>query len=150
MTRRWANIGFSAAIIVACIVFARIAIGFQNPSVLAGAQVPTQAFPLMILAFTALCSLINIVNYLRGDPEGDADRRFDFDRTIALRVGSIVALLVGARFVWDWYGFIPASLLLCLGIAAVMQVRNVLVYVGLAAFGPMVWALFNYAIGVNL
>ncbi|MEM7464440.1 MAG: tripartite tricarboxylate transporter TctB family protein [Pseudomonadota bacterium] len=150
MTNRWANIGFSTIIIFACGVFSYIAMGFDNPSALAGSQVPTQVFPIAMLAFTAICSAINIVNYLTGNPEGDADELLDFDGTVALRVGLIIALMILTYFVWEPIGFIPTSIILCLGIAVVMQVRSPLVYIGLAIYGPLVWAVFNYGIGISL
>ena len=150
MTNRWANIGFSTVVIIACAIFIKIAMGFENPSALAGAQVPTQVFPVAMLGFTAICAAINIVNYLRGDPEGDAGERLDFDRTIALRVGLILALLIAVWLLWDVVGFIPVSVLMGVGIAAVMQVRSVPVYIGLAAYGPLVWAVFKYGIGIEL
>ncbi|MCJ7873265.1 tripartite tricarboxylate transporter TctB family protein [Phaeobacter sp. J2-8] len=150
MTNRAANIGFSLVVIIACIVFAQMALQFENPGALAGAQVPTEVFPLMMLGFTALCALINIVNFLRGDPEGDADRPFDFRPAVAMRVISIVALLLICVFLWDWIGFIPMSVVLLLGIAAIMQVRSPVAYIFLAAFGPLVWAAFNFGVGTPL
>ena len=150
MTNRTANIAFSALIILGCAIFAQIALEFENPTALAGSQVPTQVFPIAMLGFAALCSAINIVTYLRGDPESDADEALDINKAILLRVMFIVALMVAVWLLWDVIGFIPVSILMCLGIAAIMQVRKPLTYLGLAIYGPVVWAIFKFGIGIEL
>lgn len=150
MTNRWANIWFSSLVIVGCFIFGYIALGFENPSALAGSQVPTQVFPLALLGFTAVCSALNILFYLKGDPEDDADQPLDFNLSIFIRIALIIAILVAVWLLWDVVGFIPVAILMCVGIAAVMQVRSPLVYIGLAIYGPIIWAIFKYGIGIEL
>lgn len=150
MTNRFANIFFSSIVVIGCIVFGIIAAGFENPGALAGSQVPTQVFPLILVTFTGVCSLLNILGYIRGDPEGDADEPFDMNIDILIRMVLMVGILVSSFFLWDWVGFVPTSIFMSVGIAAVLRVTNVMVYVGLAIYGPLIWAVFTYGLGVRL
>ena len=65
MPVRSANIAFSIALIIACAVFGQMALGFEDPPALVGAQVPTKVFPLISLASIGLFAAINIISYVR-------------------------------------------------------------------------------------
>lgn len=150
MSLRIANITFSIAIIIACGVFSKMALGFSDPPALAGAQVPTNVFPLISLGLIALFAIINIFNYVRTDPEGQKDTVLDVDRFVLLRVAIMITILFVSYLLWGWIGFIPTSIIMTVSIALVMQVRSVLTYILLAVYGPCLWAVFNYGLGLNL
>jgi hypothetical protein len=149
MPVRSANIAFSIAIIVACAVFGKIALGFEDPPALVGAQVGANVFPLISLGCIALFAAINIFNYSRGNPE-EEDARIDVDKFVLLRVGTVIVILFASYFLWIWIGFIPTSIFMPIAIALVMQVRSLLTYVLLAVYGPCLWAVFRYVLGLNL
>lgn len=150
MSVRSANIAFSIAIIIACSVFGKMALGFEDPPALVGAQVPTNVFPLISLGLITLFAAINIFNYARGNPEGKESAILDVDRFVLMRVGMMIAILLVTYFLWEWIGFIPTSIFLTVSIAWIMQVRSILTYVLLAVYGPCLWAVFRYGLGLNL
>lgn len=149
MTNRTINIAFSSIIIVACIIFGYIAMGFRNPGMLAGSQVPTQVFPLLVLSFTGVCAAINIAQYAFGNPEGDASEPFDVNTSIFWRVTAVIGIMIACFFIWDYLGFLPASIFMCVAIAAVLQVKSIPTYIGLAIYAPVIWAVFVYGLGVR-
>lgn len=150
MSVRSANIAFSIAIIIACAVFGKMALGFENPGALVGAHVSTEVFPLISLGCIALFSIINFFNFVRGNPEGEKDAVLNIDRFVLLRIGLMVAILFVSYFLWEWIGFIPTSIFMTSSIALVMQVRSILTYVLLAIYGPCLWAVFHYGLGLNI
>lgn len=150
MSNRLANILFSLAIIVAGIVFIKMAAGFENLTALAGAQVPTQMFPIAVLCILIFCSTINLVKYVMPNGAADANDQLDMNLAMFIRVALILAILIATIAIWDRFGFLPASVFSSLTIAVVLQVRSPLIYLGLSLYGPATWAFFRYAVAVNI
>ena len=150
MSNRLANIVFSTGLITAAVIFIHMAMQFENLTALAGAQVPTQMFPIGVLAILIVCAALNLVKYVTPGGAADANDRFDMDLGVTLRVGGIIVILVLTTQIWDRFGLLPASVFSTLAIAAVLQVRGLLTYAALAAYGPLTWAFFRYAVNVNI
>lgn len=150
MSNRIANIVFSAGLITAALIFIRMASRFENLTALAGAQVPTQMFPIAVLSILIVCSTINLVKYAMPNGAADAGERFDMDLRVTLRVAGIIAILVITTELWSRLGFVPASIFSSLAIAVVLNVRSPLTYIGLVVYGPITWAFFRYAVNVNI
>lgn len=150
MSNRLANIVFSTLLITGAIVFIQIARQFENLTALAGAQVPTQMFPIAVLCILILCASINLAKYVLPNGAADADQPFDMDFGTTVRVVGIIIILIVTTQIWDHIGFVPASVFSTLSIAAVLQVRSALTYACLAAYGPLTWAFFRYAVNVNI
>lgn len=150
MSVRSANILFSIVVIIASAAFGKMALGFEDPPALVGAQVPTNVFPLISLGCIAFFAAINVVNFARGNPEGKKDAVLDINMTVLIRVGLMISILFLSYFLWGRLGFIPTSIIMSVAIALVMQVRSILTYVLLGLYGPCLWAVFQYGLGLNL
>jgi hypothetical protein len=72
------------------------------------------------------------------------------DAGLLARVVSVVAIMVLAYVAWEWVGFIPTAIAMPIAIAWVMGVRSPLTYAGLVVYGLIVWAVFDYGLGLSL
>lgn len=151
LTQRVANIVFAVIVLIACAWFAYIAEGFKATGLLATSGLPSKFFPQLMLACTALCSVIVIFLYaLRGGSGGDTGKTVFANGGEALRGLLTLAVAIACYLIWKNFGFVPMAVLLGPLCLLAMGERNPLIYLTVWLLTGSVYLVFTRLLNIQL
>ncbi|MGI9366664.1 MAG: tripartite tricarboxylate transporter TctB family protein [Rhizobiaceae bacterium] len=151
LSQRVANLLFSGLILIACGYFAWVAEGFETSGLLATSGLPSKFFPQLMLALTAICTLIVGIQYWTRGSAGDDAGETVFNNGGEARRGLLMlAISIACYVIWKQVGFIPMALVLGPLSLIAMGVRQPIIYAVILALTALVYVIFTHALGIQL
>ena len=149
ISQQRANLFFAAILLFLAGWMAWIAWGFETPA-LGDATLPTKFFPLVLLGFIAVCTVIYAREYIvHGQSGGDGDEVL-YQNAKQAKTGLLtLAAVVISYGLWQQFGFLIAGLFATPAIAFAMGTRNLSHYVVIVAGAVMTYLVFTYGLGTQ-
>lgn len=149
ISQRTANLVFAALLLATTAVMAWIAWDFETPA-LGAATLPTTFFPLVLLGFVALCTLVYAWEYVFLGQSGGDDREQLYESRAHAGRGLLTMLAACTAFVlWREVGFAAAGLFAAPALALAMGTRNLrhllVVFIG----AGITWLAFTFGLGTQ-
>ena len=149
ISQRSANLVFALILLVLSGWMAVIAWRFETPA-LGDATLPTKFFPLVLLGFIAVCTVIYAREYiLYGQSGGDSDDVLYQDKEQAKTGLLTLASVVLSYMLWQQFGFVIAGLFATLAVAFSMGTRKLTHYAIIAAGAGITYLVFTYGLGTQ-
>lgn len=149
ISQRSANLVFALILLVLSGWMAAIAWGFETPA-LGDATLPTKFFPLVLLGFIAVCTVIYAREYIvHGQSGGDGDEVLYQDKKQAKTGLLTLASVVFSYMLWQHFGFVIAGLFATPAIAFAMGTRKLTHYAIIAAVAGITYLVFTYGLGTQ-
>ena len=150
LTQRVANVAFNVLVLLAAAYFAYVAEGFETSGLLASTGLESKFFPQLMLAVTALCSVIVIATYVfRGSAGGDAGTTVFGTWGDARRGLLTLVVAVACYLIWSLWSFIPMAIVVGPACALAMGVRSIRIHVSLLVMSGVVFFVFSRFLGVQ-
>ena len=149
ISQQRANLFFAAILLFLASWMAWIAWGFETPA-LGDATLPTKFFPLVLLGFIAVCTVIYAREYIVfGQSGGDGDEVLYQDKKQAKTGLLTLAAVVISYGLWQQFGFMVAGLFATPAIAFAMGTRQLSHYVIIFAGAVITYFVFTYGLGTQ-
>ena len=149
ISQQRANLFFAAILLFLAGWMAWIAWGFETPA-LGDATLPTKFFPLVLLGFIAVCTVIYAREYIvHGESGGDGDEVLYQDKKQAKTGLLTLAAVVISYGLWQQFGFLVAGLFATPAIAFAMGTRNISHFVVIIAGAVITYLVFTYGLGTQ-
>ena len=149
ITQRLANLVFAALLLVVTTYMAWLAAGFETPA-LGGATLPTHFFPLVLLAFIAVCTVIYGFEYLTKGESGGDQGEVVYEDWIQARRGLFTLIATCACFlIWHRFDFTVAGLVATPLIALAMGTRSLWQFAVIFAGAGITYLVFTYGLGTQ-
>lgn len=149
ITQRAANLVFAAMLMVTLAYMAWIASGFETPA-LGGATLPTHFFPLVLLAFIAICTAIYGFEYLTKGGSGGDQGEVVYEDWLRARRGLFTLIATCASFmVWREFGFIAAGIVATPAVAIAMGTRKLWQFAVIFIGAAITYLVFTYGLGTQ-
>ncbi|MGC6439371.1 MAG: tripartite tricarboxylate transporter TctB family protein [Candidatus Puniceispirillaceae bacterium] len=149
ITQKRANLFFAAILLFLASWMAWIAWGFETPA-LGDATLPTKFFPLVLLGFIVVCTVIYAREYIvHGQSGGDSDEVLYQDKKQAKTGLLTLATVVISYGAWQQFGFIVAGLFATPTIAFAMGTRRLSHYAVIAMVAGVTYLVFTYGLGTQ-
>jgi hypothetical protein len=149
ISQRSANLVFALILLVLSGWMAVIAWGFETPA-LGDATLPTKFFPLVLLGFIAVCTVIYAREYIvHGQSGGDGDEMLYQDKKQAKTGLLTLASVVFSYILWQQFGFVVAGLFATPAIAFAMGTRKITHYAIIAVGAGITYLVFTYGLGTQ-
>ena len=149
ISQRSANLVFSVFLLISAGWMAWIAWGFETPA-LGDATLPTKFFPLVLLGFIAVCTVIYAREYIvYGQSGGDKDNTLYQDKGQA-RTGLLtIASVIISYVIWQYFGFVAAGLFAMPSVAFSMGTRKPSHYAIIFIGAIFTYLVFTYGLGTQ-
>ena len=149
ITQRVANLVFAAMLMVTLAYMAWIASGFETPA-LGGATLPTHFFPLVLLAFIAVCIVIYGFEYLLFGGSGEDQGDVVYEDWMQARRGLFTLIAACVSFViWREFGFMAAGIFATPAIALAMGTRKIWQFAVIFIGAGITYLVFTYGLGTQ-
>jgi len=149
ITQRAANLVFAAMLMVTLGYMAWIASGFETPA-LGGATLPTHFFPLVLLAFVGVCTMVYGFEYLSSGGSGGDQGEAVYDDWMQARRGLFTLIATCAGFVvWHEFGFMAAGLTATPAVALAMGTRKLWQFAVIFIGAGITYLVFTYGLGTE-
>lgn len=149
ISQRSANLVFALILLVLSGWMAVIAWGFETPA-LGDATLPTKFFPLVLLGFIAVCTVIYAREYIvYGQSGGDGDEILYQDKKQAKTGLLTLASVVFSYMLWQQFGFVVAGLFATPAIAFAMGTRKITHYAIIAVGAGITYLVFTHGLGTQ-
>ena len=149
ISQRSANLVFALILLVLSGWMAVIAWGFETPA-LGDATLPTKFFPLVLLGFIAVCTVIYAREYIvHGQSGGDGDELLYQDKKQAKTGLLTLASVVFSYMLWQQFGFVVAGLFATPAIAFAMGTRKLTHYAIIAVGAGITYLVFTHGLGTQ-
>ena len=149
ITQRAANLVFAAMLMVTLAYMAWIASGFETPA-LGGATLPTHFFPLVLLAFIAICTAIYGFEYLAKGGSGGDQGEVVYEDWLRARRGLFTLIATCASFmVWREFGFIAAGIVATPAVAIAMGTHKLWQFAVIFIGAAITYLVFTYGLGTQ-
>ena len=149
ISQRSANLVFALILLVLSGWMAVIAWGFETPA-LGDATLPTKFFPLVLLGFIAVCTVIYAREYIvYGQSGGDGDELLYQDKKQAKTGLLTLASVVFSYMLWQQFGFVVAGLFATPAIAFAMGTRKLTHYAIIAVGAGITYLVFTHGLGTQ-
>ena len=149
ISQRSANLVFALILLVLSGWMAVIAWGFETPA-LGDATLPTKFFPLVLLGFIAVCTVIYAREYIvHGQSGGDGDELLYQDKKQAKTGLLTLASVVFSYMLWQQFGFVVAGLFATPAIAFAMGTRKITHYAIIAVGAGITYLVFTHGLGTQ-
>jgi len=149
ISQKRANLFFAAILLFLAGWMAWIAWGFETPA-LGDATLPTKFFPLVLLGFIAVCTVIYAREYIvHGQSGGDGDEVLYQDKKQAKTGLLTLATVVISYGLWQQFGFLVAGNFATPAIAFAMGTRKLSHYVIIIAGAVITYLVFTYGLGTQ-
>ena len=149
ISQRSANLVFALILLVLSGWMAVIAWGFETPA-LGDATLPTKFFPLVLLGFIAVCTVIYAREYIvHGQSGGDGDEMLYQDKKQAKTGLLTLASVVFSYMLWQQFGFVVAGLFATPAIAFAMGTRKITHYAIIAVGAGITYLVFTHGLGTQ-
>ena len=149
ISQRSANLVFALILLVLSGWMALIAWGFETPA-LGDATLPTKFFPLVLLGFIAVCTVIYAREYIvHGQSGGDGDEILYQDKKQAKTGLLTLASVVFSYMLWQQFGFVVAGLFATPAIAFAMGTRKITHYAIIAVGAGITYLVFTHGLGTQ-
>ena len=149
MSQQRANLIFAVILLIFSGWMAVIAWGFETPA-LGDATLPTKFFPLVLLGFIVVCTVIYAREYIvHGESGGDCDDVLYQNGTQAKTGLLTLAAVVVSYGLWQQFGFMVAGLFATPAIAFAMGTRNISHFVIIIAGAVITYLVFTYGLGTQ-
>lgn len=149
ISQRSANLVFALILLVLSGWMAVIAWGFETPA-LGDATLPTKFFPLVLLGFIAVCTVIYAREYIvHGQSGGDGDEVLYQDKKQAKTGLLTLASVVFSYMLWQQFGFVVAGLFATPAIAFAMGTRKITHYAIIAVGAGITYLVFTHGLGTQ-
>ena len=149
ISQRVANLVFAAISLVAAACMGWIAWGFETPP-LGDATLPTKFFPLILVGFVAVSTVVYAIEYILLGQSGGDEKEVLFEGWPEARRGlSTLTVTCISYFIWQEFGFMYAGLFATPAIALAMGTRN-LWHFGIIFIGAgLTYLVFTYGLGTQ-
>lgn len=149
ITQRIANLIFALFLISLSAWMAWIAWGFKTPA-LGDATLPTKVFPLVLLSFIVICTLIYAREYwIQGESGGDKGEHL-YESAHQAKTGVFTLISVVLSFViWTRFGFLIAGLIATVLIAFSMGTRRLSHFVIIGCGAGLTYLVFTHLLGTQ-
>ena len=149
ISQRTANLVFALILLVLSGWMAVIAWGFETPA-LGDATLPTKFFPLVLLGFIAVCTVIYAREYIvYGQSGGDGDEVLYQDKKQAKTGLLTLASVVFSYMLWQQFGFVVAGLFATPAVAFAMGTRKLTHYAIIAVGAGITYLVFTHGLGTQ-
>ena len=149
ISQRRANLFFAAILLLLAGWMAWIAWGFETPA-LGDATLPTKFFPLVLLGFIAVCTVIYAREYIvHGESGGDGDEVLYQDKKQAKTGLLTLAAVVISYGLWQQFGFLVAGFFATPAVAFAMGTRKISHFVIIIAGAVITHLVFTYGLGTQ-
>lgn len=149
ISQRSANLVFALILLVLSGWMAVIAWGFETPA-LGDATLPTKFFPLVLLGFIAVCTVIYAREYIvHGQSGGDGDEVLYQDKKQAKTGLLTLASVVFSYMLWQQFGFVIAGLFATPAVAFAMGTRKLTHYAIIAVGAGITYLVFTHGLGTQ-
>ena len=149
ISQRSANLVFALILLVLSGWMAVIAWGFETPA-LGDATLPTKFFPLVLLGFIAVCTVIYAREYIvHGQSGGDGDEMLYQDKKQAKTGLLTLASVMFSYMLWQQFGFVVAGLFATPAIAFAMGTRKITHYAIIAVGAGITYLVFTHGLGTQ-
>ena len=149
ISQRSANLVFALILLVLSGWMAVIAWGFETPA-LGDATLPTKFFPLVLLGFIAVCTVIYAREYIvYGQSGGDGDEVLYQDKKQAKTGLLTLASVVFSYMLWQQFGFVVAGLFATPAVAFAMGTRKLTHYAIIAVGAGITYLVFTHGLGTQ-
>jgi len=149
ISQRSANLVFALILLVLSGWMAVIAWGFETPA-LGDATLPTKFFPLLLLGFIAVCTVIYAREYIvHGQSGGDGDEVLYQDKKQAKTGLLTLASVVFSYMLWQQFGFVIAGLFATPAVAFAMGTRKITHYAIIAVGAGITYLVFTHGLGTQ-
>lgn len=149
ISQRSANLVFALILLVLSGWMAVIAWGFETPA-LGDATLPTKFFPLVLLGFIAVCTVIYAREYIvHGQSGGDGDEVLYQDKKQAKTGLLTLASVVFSYMLWQQFGFVIAGLFATPAVAFAMGTRKITHYAIIAVGAGITYLVFTHGLGTQ-
>lgn len=150
MTQVFANIVFSGLLIGVCGVLINMALHFEDAGAVGSSELNSDFFPITVLSFIILSSLLNIGQHLKAKP-ADAKQEFvDLDLAKLMRVLIAFAFMIVSFFIWEYFGFIAGAGVLTIALSLIMATRSIRIYLFLLLLVPVLFFIFEQGLQITL
>ena len=147
--QRTANLVFAALLMATLGYMAWVATGFETPA-LGGATLPTHFFPLVLLAFIAVCTLVYGFEYLSSGGSGGDQGEVVYEDWIQARRGLFTLVATCAGFaIWREFGFMAAGLATIPAVALAMGTRKIWQFAVILIGAGITYLVFTYGLGTE-
>lgn len=151
LSQRIGNVVFAIVLLVACVFFGNAALNFDDLSLPGSSQLSSRFFPIVMLVFIGVCTVIVLIQYILDKGIGLRSEETVFETPKAAVHGILTLVAVVASYlIWDAYGFIPAALFIGPAAALAMGVRNPIIYIVLVALSVLIYVAFTQLLNVQL
>lgn len=135
--------------IAACIYFAWVAQGFEAAGLLASSGLPSKFFPQVTLAFTGICSVIVLYNYITRRNVDDAETTV-FASGIEMRRGLLaLAATIASYALWKYVGYEAMIALSGFMLCLAMGVRNPVIFITNLVLAGGIYLIFTQLLGTQ-
>ena len=149
ISQRSANLVFALTLLALAGWLAVIAWGFETPA-LGDATLPTKFFPLVLLGFIAVCTVIYAREYIvYGQSGGDGDEVLYQDIKQAKTGLLTLASVVFSFMLWQQFGFVIAGLFATPAVAFAMGTRKIMHYAIIAVGAGITYLVFTHGLGTQ-
>ncbi len=149
ISQRSANLVFALILLVLSGWMAVIAWSFETPA-LGDATLPTKFFPLVLLCFIAVCTVIYAREYIvYGQSGGDGHEVLYQDIKQAKTGLLTLASVVFSFMLWQQFGFVIAGLFATPAVAFAMGTRKIMHYAIIAVGAGITYLVFTHGLGTQ-
>ena len=149
ISQRSAKLVFALILLVLSGWMAVIAWEFETPA-LGDATLPTKFFPLVLLGFIAVCTVIYAREYIvHGQSGGDGDEVLYQDKKQAKTGLLTLASVVFSYMLWQQFGFVIAGLFATPAVAFAMGTRKLTHYAIIAVGAGITYLVFTHGLGTQ-
>lgn len=149
ISQQRANLFFAVILLSLAGWMAWIAWGFETPA-LGDATLPTKFFPLVLLGFIAVCTVIYAREYIvHGESGGDGDEVLYQDIKQAKTGLLTLAAVVVSYGLWQQFGFLAAGFFATPAVAFAMGTRKISHFFVIFAGAVITYLVFTYGLGTQ-
>lgn len=150
-SQRTTNIAFGLAVIIGAVYFIREALAFEELRLPGAAGLNSNVFPITVLVFIIVCSIIVVVQYLTKAGAGlHAEYKVYATKREVFNAVAILITVVVAYRAWPHTGFLPIAIVVGPVCALFVGERRPGVYVSVVVTGAAIYFCFTRLLGVQL
>ena len=149
ISQRIANIFFALLLLVSACWMAVIAWGFETPA-LGNATLPTKFFPLVLLGFIGICTIIYVREYIVHGQSGGDGGEYLYEEKSQAKTGLLTLLAVIISYIlWQYFGFIVAGIFATPAISFAMGTKKLSHFVTIILGAGVTYIIFSYGLGTQ-